>query len=161
MSEMHACECGKEYRTATWLIRHRAKCPDVAVDAPEVVDDNERGASEPEAVAPKYSEEEIQNIAKGIIRNSVPAPVEEILDKTVPVDGGRETEAGIFVDARSLAKLTRTKWHFVLQLKEKAASVWKVTERGDKVFVREYSKEVHGGNWKELADCFVKKNNNK
>jgi len=97
--------------------------------------------------------EDLKNMAK---------KTEELVDSIVhEIDGRIMTEGGLMeIPKEVLANLKPTQWHyFVSQETPYSVIVSKVSKAGREQVVREYTQEIHGEQFKELAKGFVYKKN--
>ena len=111
-----------------------------------------------EPVTPTMSDEEIKRITDEVSGKNV-KPIEDFLKMTTRVDGEARTENGIIIPQEVLAHFSPTKWFYISSRQEAACVIVRHMKNGNKEFVREYSKAVHGDTYWELADTFVAKNN--
>lgn len=112
-------------------------------------------ASEPET--PKYTDEEISNIARSVSGKDVP-PIEKTLELTTREGGEAVTKSGIVVPGSVLASYKPTKWAYRLDKSADSVRVYRATASGYNETVREYSRAVHGDGFLSLAESFARKN---
>lgn len=106
------------------------------------------------AAVPTYSEVQIKAIVDEVSGKNE-KPIEVILENvTRDVDGIR-TEAGIMIPEEVLAARRPTPWTYRLDRKSDSCAVYKFAENGYSVFVREYTRSVHGDGFAELAERFL------
>ena len=111
-------------------------------------------------VVKERTEEEVQNIADSI-EHKDRITVEEMTEMTTKVRGDAVTDGGIIIPVEVLAKLPKTKFHFVVKYSQDSCEVIKIDPRGTESFVRTYERTIHGDGFKELAEQFVTKFNNR
>lgn len=109
-------------------------------------------------VTPQYTEEQLKSIGEGVSGASVPT-VEETLKMTTRVNGDAVTQSGIIIPSAVLARMSSDQFTFVVEYTQSEAVVSKFNKAGRKLFVRTYTREVHGEAWKKMAEQFVQKNN--
>lgn len=86
-------------------------------------------------------------------------PTEELYKETkVNSDGDRETKSGIIIPRKALAQMSKTRWHYTTDERTDAVDVKKVYNKNVQ-FVRTYTKERHGEDYRKLAKMFADKNN--
>lgn len=107
---------------------------------------------------PQYTEEQLKHIEASVSGVNTPT-VEETLSMTTRVNGDAVTDSGIVVPAVVLARMSSDQFTFVIEYTQSEAIVSKVNKAGRKLFVRTYSRDVHGEAWKQLAERFAAKNN--
>jgi len=109
----------------------------------------------------EYSDVSIKNIAQSIIddKKTKDDGLECLQKITVREDGEMKTPSGIIVPSSVVARHTKVICRFFMECSSSKCIVNKEWPSGKVEFVREYSSEAHGNDFKELAIGFVKKFN--
>lgn len=109
---------------------------------------------------PEYSEEEIKNIERAVSKEDE-KPLEVVLaEQTSKIMGEVVTPSGIVVPAKVIAGLQKSIWHYEVSHGQDRSLVVRYHKKYSED-VRVYSRDIHGERFKELAEQFVRKNNNK
>jgi hypothetical protein len=103
--------------------------------------------------------EEIETIAKAIVDK--PTTHDVIEDLTVKIDGEVQTKSGIVVPPEVMIRLGKRQFSYRYDCNSEGCSVYKKPINGSEMFVRIYTEDLHGKDYKKMAEGFVLKNNNK
>lgn len=79
--------------------------------------------------------------------------------KPAESDGEVTTKSGIVVPPAALKGIEKTTWRYLIQDKGEAIDIYRVDPMLKEEFVRTYSLERHGEDFKQMAYQFVRKNN--
>lgn len=108
----------------------------------------------------KYTEEEIQRIARSVSKADE-KPIEVVLaEMTINDLGDVRTPSGLIVPGKALVNLRKSIWEYYFKESADACVVYK-RHKNYTEEVRTYSRLRHGDNFKALAKMFTDKNNNK
>lgn len=109
----------------------------------------------------EYSEEQIENIKKSL-KPAVTKPLDLELAKSKRLSGGdAQLRSGIIIPSNIVRKTEKSRWHYFAKPGPDRLIVFRRDLKDYTEEVRTYSKAKHGENYEQLANQFIKKNNDK
>lgn len=84
---------------------------------------------------------------------------DDILDSTKRTKDGAETKSGLIIPFSALKNMEKTRYVHVARSTSTEVEIYKVDRQKKEKYVRTYSKEVHGKDFMQLAEAFLKKVN--
>lgn len=104
-----------------------------------------------------YTDEQIDEIAKEVSGQNTPTfdEMKKQVGLTKTFGGELQTQSGLIVPPEALAHLHKTVYNYQGEHTDTSVRVYKVDQRGNKEFIREYSLDIHGKDYAKLAKQFT------